>query len=115
MAAYAVLLQAFFGSALLGQSLGPALLDKAIHLTLCAPGAEGVPKPDDASIPHLPACCQSGCSALGVAYAAPPAKMLLLGSPARSSAPTSFHDPAPPGLPGHDRLAGRPRGPPSLV
>lgn len=115
VAAYAVVLQAFFGAALLGQSLGPALLDKAIHLTLCAPGAEGIPTPDDASIPHLPACCQTGCSALGLAYASPPARVVLASPPARTPTIASFDDPAAPRLPGHDRLAGRPRGPPSLV
>lgn len=115
VAAYAVVLQAFFGSALLGQSLGPALLDKAIHLTLCAPGADSVPAPDDASIPHLPACCQTGCIALGLAHASPPARVVLPSPSARFATAASFDDPAPPRLPGHDRLASRPRGPPTLA
>jgi hypothetical protein len=115
IAAYALVLQAFFGSALLGQSLTPTLLDKAIHLTLCAPGAERVPLPGDQSPPHLPACCQSGCSALALAYAPPPARTVLLSPPVPPGAPLAFDAPTHPRLPGNDRLASRPRGPPSLA
>lgn len=115
IAAYVLVLQGLFGAALSGQSLGPALLDRAAHLTLCAPGAESVPLPGDPSPPHQPACCQTGCSALGLGYAPPPARTVLLSPPVPLSAAFAFDAPTPPRLPGHDRLASRPRGPPSLA
>ena len=67
-AAYALVLQALFGAVLSGQSLAPTLLDRATHLTLCAPGADAVPLPGEPST-HLPPCCLLGCAWTGTAFA----------------------------------------------
>ncbi|CAD5263544.1 conserved hypothetical protein [Bosea sp. 62] len=111
IAAYALVLQGLFGAALSGQSLAPALLDRAAHLTLCAPGGEGVPLPGEEPAPHLPACCLLGCAWIGAAYA-PPDRPALLGEVEAGVTIVGFDDLTGRPLPGQERLAARPRGPP---
>ena len=111
VAAYVLVLQGLFGAALSGQSLAPALLDRAAHLTLCAPGAESVPLPGEEPAPHLPACCLLGCAWAGAAYA-PPDRPALPESAEPRTTILRFADLAEPPLPGQERLAARPRGPP---
>lgn len=111
VAAYALVLQGLFGAALSGQSLAPTLLDRTIHLTLCAPGAEGAPLPGEQPAPHLPACCLLGCAWLGAAYA-PPVRPALVERAEPRIRIVSFDDLAAQPLPGQERLAARPRGPP---
>lgn len=111
VAAYVLVLQGLFGAALSGQSLAPALLDRTIHLTLCAPGTESVPLPGQDPAPHLPACCLLGCAWLGGAYA-PLVRAALPEQAEPRVEPVSFDDLIAPPLPGRERLAARPRGPP---
>lgn len=111
IAAYALVLQGLFGAAVSGQSLAPALLDRAAHLTLCAPGAQSAPLPGEEPAPHLPACCLLGCAWTGAAYA-PPGRPALLEDVALDVAIVGFDDLTARPLPGQERLAARPRGPP---
>lgn len=111
IAAYVIVLQGLFGAVVSGQSLAPVLLDRAAHLTLCAPGAESVPTPGEEPAPHLPACCLLGCAWIGAAYA-PPDRAALLETVEPSATIVRFDDPAGRPLPGQERLAARPRGPP---
>jgi hypothetical protein len=111
VAAYVLVLQGLFGALVSGQSLAPALLDRAAHLTLCAPGGEGVPLPGEEPAPHLPACCLLGCALAGAAYA-PPDRPGLPQSVAPHATIVGFDNLAGQPLPGQERLAARPRGPP---
>lgn len=111
VAAYVLVLQGLFGAALSGQSLAPALLDRAAHLTLCAPGGEGVSLPGEEPAPHLPTCCLLGCSWIGAAYA-PPDRPALPEDVEPGVTIVRFDDLTARPLPGQERLAARPRGPP---
>ncbi|RXT57381.1 hypothetical protein B6S44_02860 [Bosea sp. Tri-44] len=111
IAAYVLVLQGLFGAAVSGQSLARALLDRTIHLTLCAPGAESVPLPGEEPAPHLPACCLLGCAWLGAAYA-PPDRTASFEESALRTTLVRFDDLTTLPLPGRERLAARPRGPP---
>ena len=111
IAAYVLVLQGLFGAVVSGQSLAPALLDRATHLTLCAPGSESVPVPGEEPAPHLPACCLLGCAWIGTAYA-PPDRPALLEEVEAGVTIVSFDDLTGRPLPGQERLAARPRGPP---
>jgi hypothetical protein len=111
IAAYVLVLQGLFGAVVSGQSLAPALLDRAAHLTLCAPGSESVPLPAQEPAPHLPACCLLGCAWVGAAYA-PPERPAFLEDAEPSVTIVRFDDLAARPLPGQERLAARPRGPP---
>ena len=111
VAAYVLVLQGLFGAVVSGQSLAPALLDRAAHLTLCAPGAQSAPLPGEEPAPHLPACCLLGCAWIGAAYA-PPDRSALLEEVEAGVTIVSFDDLTGRPLPGQERLAARPRGPP---
>ncbi|KRE13143.1 hypothetical protein ASE66_22080 [Bosea sp. Root483D1] len=111
VAAYVLVLQGLFGAVVSGQNLAPALLDRAAHLTLCAPGAESVPLPGQEPAPHLPACCLLGCAWIGAAYA-PPDRAISFDEPAPRIALVRFDGLTALPLPGQERLAARPRGPP---
>lgn len=111
IAAYVLVLQGLFGAVVSGQSLAPALLDRATHLTLCAPGAQSASLPGEEPVPHLPACCLLGCAWIGAAYA-PPDRAALPESVAPHATIVGFDDLAEQPLPGQERLAARPRGPP---
>jgi hypothetical protein len=111
IAAYVLVLQGLFGAVVSGQSLAPALLDRAAHLTLCAPGAQSTPLPGEGPAPHLPACCLLGCAWIGAAYA-PPDRPALPESNEPGVTIVDFNDLAGRPLPGQERLAARPRGPP---
>lgn len=111
IAAYVLVLQGLFGAVVSGQSLAPALLDRATHLTLCAPGSESVPLPGEEPAPHLPACCLLGCAWIGAAYA-PPDRPALLENAEPGVTIVGFDDLTRRPLPGQERLAARPRGPP---
>lgn len=110
-AAYVLVLQGLFGAVVSGQSLAPALLDRAAHLTLCAPGAQSAPLPGEEPAPHLPACCLLGCAWIGAAYA-PPDRLALLEDAEPGVTIVGFDDLTERPLPGQERLAARPRGPP---
>lgn len=114
VAAYVLVLQGLFGAVLSGQSLAPALLDRTIHLTLCAPGSEGLPLPGEERTPHLPACCLLGCAWIGAAHA-PPVRAAIAERAEPRVEPVSFDNLIAPPLPGQERLAARPRGPPHLT
>ncbi|MCV9934737.1 hypothetical protein OIU35_00030 [Boseaceae bacterium BT-24-1] len=111
VAAYVLVLQGLFGAVVSGQSLAPALLDRAAHLTLCAPGSESVPLPGQEPTPHLPACCLLGCAWIGAAYA-PPARAAVVEAVVPRATLVWFDDLAGRPLPWQERLAARPRGPP---
>ena len=111
IAAYVLVLQGLFGAVVSGQSLAPALLDRAAHLTLCAPGAQSAPLPGEEPAPHLPACCLLGCAWIGAAYA-PPDRPALPDSAEPRAAIVRFDDLTERPLPGQERLAAGPRGPP---
>lgn len=111
IAAYVLVLQGLFGAVVSGQNLAPALLDRAAHLTLCAPGAESAPLPGEEPAPHLPACCLLGCAWIGAAYA-PPDRPALPDSAEPRATIARFDDLTERPLPGQERLAARPRGPP---
>ncbi|CAN7185874.1 hypothetical protein LJR090_000569 [Bosea sp. LjRoot90] len=111
VAAYVLVLQGLFGAVVSGQNLAPALLDRAAHLTLCAPGAESVPLPGEEPAPHLPACCLLGCAWIGAAYA-PPTRAAVIEAVVPRATLVWFDDLAESRLPGQERLAARPRGPP---
>ena len=111
VAAYVLVLQGLFGAVVSGQSLAPALLDRAAHLTLCAPGAQSAPLPGEEPAPHLPACCLLGCAWIGAAYA-PPARPALPESVEPGVTIVGFDDLTRRPLPGRERLAAHPRGPP---
>lgn len=111
IAAYVLVLQGLFGAVVSGQSLAPALLDRAAHLTLCAPGAESAPLPGEEPAPHLPACCLLGCAWVGAAYA-PPDRSALPEEVEAGVTIVGFDDLIERPLPGQERLAARPRGPP---
>lgn len=111
IAAYVLVLQGLFGAVVSGQSLAPALLDRAAHLTLCAPGAQSAPLPGEEPAPHLPACCLLGCAWIGAAYA-PPDRPSLPDGVEPGITIVGFGDLIERPLPGQERLAARPRGPP---
>ncbi|CAN7367544.1 hypothetical protein [Bosea sp. LjRoot237] len=111
IAAYVLVLQGLFGAVVSGQSLAPALLDRAAHLTLCASGAASLPLPGEEPAPHLPACCLLGCAWIGAAYA-PPDRAAQPESAEPRATVVRFDDLAGRPLPGRERLAARPRGPP---
>jgi hypothetical protein len=115
LAAYVLVLQGIVGAAASGRSLAPTLLDRTIHLTLCAPGADATPLPDGSERPHLPPCCLLGCAASAALAAPPPARspLVLPDRPALPAvrAPERIQ-PSPPLRVG---VAARPRGPPSLA
>ncbi|HEV2508073.1 hypothetical protein [Bosea sp. (in: a-proteobacteria)] len=111
IAAYVLVLQGLFGAVVSGQSLAPALLDRAAHLTLCAPGSQSAPLPGEEPAPHLPACCLLGCAWIGAAYA-PPDRPSLPESAEPRATIVRFDDLTGRPLPGRERLAARPRGPP---
>lgn len=111
VAAYVLVLQGLFGAIVSGQSLAPALLDRAAHLTLCAPGAQSAPLPGEEPAPHLPACCLLGCAWVGTAHA-PPDRPALPESVEPRPTIVRFDDLTTGRLPGQERLAARPRGPP---
>lgn len=111
IAAYVLVLQGLFGAVVSGKSLAPALLDRAAHLTLCAPGTQSAPLPGEEPAPHLPACCLLGCAWIGAAYA-PPARPALFEEVEASVTIVSFDGLTERPLPGEERLAARPRGPP---
>lgn len=115
LAAYFVALQSLLGAAQAGRALDLAALDREIHLTLCAPGAEAAPQGSDTSEARLPGCCAAACLMAHIAYAPPPPLSIALRFEPSTVAMREQRGSEARQPPVGERPAARPRAPPRMA